>query len=366
MKKLSIKRILAMLLALVLCFGAIPLASIQASAASNWPSLSESSYCEFTATKTIYVYRDGSFSARGTCIPSKNYNAYIEAGDVCKIYYITSKAILVGYPVGGGSYRVGYIKRSDLFGVSAPTNCITSKGKATTYVSPGGRSYGYTEVGDKVYDCGDTSSGYKVIIYTAKSGSRGYKLGYVKTSDYTSKIAPYNAGGGSSAQVKLNVPLYKQYDSRWCNKYIGSKTIGQVGCTTTCIAMVYSYNTGTTVYPNSMVSKLRYANNDLYWSSISNVGLTSISYNCGLTNTMMANIYSKLKAGRPVIIGAYTSGGSYQHWVVITGYTGNSTSAFSPSDFIVNDPGSQGATTLAAFLANGSRTDRTVIIRIMY
>lgn len=365
MKKLTIKRMIALLLALVLCVGAIPLASIRASAATSWPSLSDSSYCEFTATKTIYVYRDMSFSVRGTCIPSRSYNAYIEAGDVCMIYYITANAILVGYPIGGGSYRVGYIKRSDLFGVSAPTSCVTAKGKATTYITPGGSSYGYTEAGDKVYVCG-TSGNYTLIIYTAKSNNRGFKLAYVKTSDYTSKIAPYNAGGGSSAQVKLKVPLYKQYDSRWSGKYIGSKTIGQVGCTTTCIAMVYSYNTGTTVYPDSMVSKLRYANNDLYWSSISNVGLTSVSYNCGLTNTMMANIYSKLKAGCPVIIGAYTSGGSYQHWVVITGYTGNSTSTFSPSDFIVNDPGSQGATTLAAFLANGSRTDRTVIIRIMY
>lgn len=365
MKKLSIKRIGALLLALVLCVGAIPFASIPVAAATNWPTLSEYAYCEFTATKTIYVYRDCLCRYRGTCSPDKWYNAYIEPGDRCKIIAINSNYLKVQYPVGN-SYRTGYIKRSSLISVSTPTSCVTASGKATTYIAPGGSSYGYTEAGDKVYDCGDTSGGYKVIMYTAKSGSRAYKLAFLKGSDYKAKIAPYSEGGNPSVQVKLNVPLYKQYDSRWSNKYIGSKTIGQVGCTTTCIAMVYSYNTGTTVYPNSMVSKLRYANNDLYWASISNVGLTSVSYNCGLTNTMMANIYSKLKAGRPVVIGAYTSSGSYQHWVVITGYTGNSTSTFSPSDFIVNDPGSQGATTLAAFLANGSRTDRTVIIRIMY
>lgn len=57
----------------------------------------------------------------------------------------------------------------------------------------------------------------------------------------------------------------------WGSKYIGSKTISQIGCTTTAIAMVYSYNTSTTVYSDSMVSKLKYVNNDLYWSSISNV-----------------------------------------------------------------------------------------------
>lgn len=209
MKKLITKRIIAMLLALVLCVGAIPLASIHASAASNWPSLSDSSYCEFTATKTIYVYRDGSFSARGTCIPSKSYNAYIEAGDVCKIYYITSKAILVGYPVGGGSYRVGYIKRSDLLGVSAPTACITSKGKATTYVSPGGSSYGYTESGDKVYSCG-TSGSYTLIIYSAKSGSRAYKLAYVKTSDLRSKV-----GGPTSNTWTTTVTINASSLEEW-------------------------------------------------------------------------------------------------------------------------------------------------------
>ena len=81
---------------------------------------------------------------------------------------------------------------------------------------------------------------------------------------------------------------------------------------------------------------------------------------------MLSTIYSKLKAGRPVIIGAVTSSGGSQHWVVITGYTGSSTTNFSTGDFIINDPGYQGCTTLKAFLANGSSADRTRIVRIMY
>ena len=170
----------------------------------------------------------------------------------------------------------------------------------------------------------------------------------------------------ATAAVKLNVPSYKQGDSRWKNVYIGTKTIGQVGCTTTSIAMVYSYNTNSTVYPHQVMKKLSYSNNDLYWSSISNVGLTSKAYNCSLTNSMLSTIYSKLKQGRPVIIGAKSSSGSYQHWVVITGYTGTSTTNFNTADFTINDPGSQGCKTLKAFLANGDKADRTQIIRIMY
>lgn len=229
MKKVT--RIVSLLLALVLTVGAIPLASIQASAASNWPSMSESSYCEFTAAKTIYVYRDRSFSARGTCIPSKSYNAYIEAGDVCKIYCITSKAILVGYPVGGGSYRVGYVKRSDLIGVSAPTACITSKGKATTYVSTGGSSYGYTESGDKVYTCG-TSGNYTLIIYAAKSGNRAYKLAYVKTSDLQSKIASSSNNTATSntwtTTVTINATNLENWSSEIKQKELGLTGMGRI------------------------------------------------------------------------------------------------------------------------------------------
>lgn len=183
MKKIT--RIISLLLALVLFIAADPLSDIQAYAASSWPSLSESSYCEFKATKTIYVYRDSSCSTRGTSNPAKSYNAYIETGDVCRILSISSNYILVKYPVGS-SYRTGYITRSALFGVSAPSSCITSGGKATTYVSPGGSSYGYTESGDTVYLCG-TSGNYTLIIYTAKSGIRAFKLGYVKTGELKSK-----------------------------------------------------------------------------------------------------------------------------------------------------------------------------------
>lgn len=191
------KKMIAMLLALVLCIGAIPFGSIKASAAStSWPSLSESAYCEFKATKNIYVYRNSSCSTRGTSSPAKSYNAYIETGDVCKILSINSNYILVKYPVGS-SYRTGYIKRSALFSVSAPTSSVTSKGKATTYVSPGGSSYGYTESGDKIYTCG-TSGCYTLIIYSAKSGSRAFKLGYVSTSDLQSKISTATSNTTSS------------------------------------------------------------------------------------------------------------------------------------------------------------------------
>ena len=221
MKKFS--RIATMLLALVICFGAIPFASIRVSAASNWPSLSASSYCEFKATKNINVYRNTSCSTRGTSSPAKSYNAYIETGDVCRIISISSNYIQVKYPVGS-SYRTGYIKRSALFGVSAPTTCVTSKGRATTYVSPGGSSYGYTESGDKVYTCG-TSGNYTLIIYTAKSGSRAYKLGYVKTSDLQNKITSSAKSSTASTKTTTTSSSNKTTSSNPSNIWTTTVTI---------------------------------------------------------------------------------------------------------------------------------------------
>ena len=166
--------------------------------------------------------------------------------------------------------------------------------------------------------------------------------------------------------ILLNVPVFYQFDSRWKNTYIGNKTIGEVGCITTCISMVYSYHTGSNVFPNTIKSKLSYSNNDLAWGSLTRVDLTYKTYNGSVTNDLLKTIYNLLKQGKPVIIGGTTSTGANQHWVVITGYPGTSTTKFSTADFTINDPGSQTNTTLKQFLDNGAKADRTYIKRIIY
>ena len=155
---------------------------------------------------------------------------------------------------------------------------------------------------------------------------------------------------GNGAKISLKVPSYKQTDSRWCGTYIGNKTIGKIGCLLTSISMKYSFHTGTNTYPNAMKSKLKFVNNDLYWSSISSLGyLYTKDYNTGITGSVMSVIYSKLKEGKPVIIGGKKSNGS-THWVTITGYKGTNANSFSSSDFIINDPNSSSRITLNQFL----------------
>ena len=176
----------------------------------------------------------------------------------------------------------------------------------------------------------------------------------------------YKALSGSNtpittgAAVTLNVPNYKQTDSRWSGVYIGSKTIGQVGCLVTSLAMKYSYHTGTATYPNAMRNMCSFDDNSFIWASATALGYTYTGqYNSGITNSMMSLIYSQLKAGNPVIIGG--SQGSKQHWVIITGYTGTSTTSFNASDFLINDPNSTTRTTLAAFL-----NIRPNVLRLIY
>lgn len=174
-----------------------------------------------------------------------------------------------------------------------------------------------------------TSNGWSEILYG------GNKTGYVSTSYLKTSASKYGA-------VSLKVPSFKQNDSRWSEVQIGTsgKTIGQIGCVTTGIAMMQSYRTGTTIYPDAMSKKLAYSSNgNVYWPSDYKVVTNSSGY--------LEKIYNLLQSGKPVLLGAKKSTGS-QHWVVVTGYAGGDT--LTASGFTINDPGSNTRTNLQQFL----------------
>ena len=179
-----------------------------------------------------------------------------------------------------------------------------------------------------------------IILSTSDTWSKilydGVKTGYV-----SSKYLAINSNQ-TSLKVNLSVPSYKQTDSRWANVIIGNsgKTIGKIGCATTAIAMMESYRTGTTIYPDAMSKKLTYSSNgNVYWPS----NYISVTNSSGY----LQKIYQKLKEGKPVMIGAKKSNGS-QHWVVITGYNGGEN--ITTSGFIINDPGTKYRTNLQHLL----------------
>lgn len=182
----------------------------------------------------------------------------------------------------------------------------------------------------------------KTVIRLSVHGSfsrilyNGVSTGYVSNKylkTYTSS---------SSSAISLSVPNYKQTDSRWANVTLGSsgKTIRDIGCTTTALAMTESYRTGTTITPAAMSKKLSYSSSgSLYWPTNYTAVTNSVDY--------LYTIRSLLSKGKPVILGCKKSNGS-QHWVVVTGYNGNGVKS---SNFTINDPGSKSRTTLSQFLS---------------
>lgn len=224
--------------------------------------------------------------------------------------------------------RYGYCHGDYISSVSGSTATVKIQSGSLNVRSGAGTSYG---------KIGTLAKGETVIVLSSSSGwSRilyhGTKTGYVS--------AQYLSSGYPS--VSLKVPNFKQTDSRWANAVIGEsgKTMAQIGCATTAVAMMESYRTGTTIYPDAMAKKLTYtASGSLYWPS----NFVTVTSQSGY----LSGIYEKLRQGNPVLFGARDSNGK-QHWVVITGFAGGNTLA--ASAFTIQDPGSNSRTNLQQLL----------------
>lgn len=169
------------------------------------------------------------------------------------------------------------------------------------------------------------SNGWSRILY------HGTKTGYV-SSQYLST---------GNSPVSLWLPNLKQMDERWENVIVGTsgKTMAQIGCATTAIAMVESHRQGRTIYPDEMMEALRYTpSGSVYWPEHYRTVTESSGY--------LSRIYQLLKQGKPVLFGAKNAYGK-QHWVVITGFTGGSLTA---QNFTIHDPGTYARTNLQQFL----------------
>ena len=167
-----------------------------------------------------------------------------------------------------------------------------------------------------------SSSGWSRVVY------HGTKTGYV-SSQYLS---------GYYTPISLNVPNFKQTDSRWADKMVGTsgKPFSQIGCATTAVAMMESVRRGTTIYPDVMSQELRYTpGGDLYWPGHYVVSTEQSGY--------LERIYQKLTQGKPVLLGMKNTYGS-QHWVVVTGFRGGDT--LTAGGFTIQDPGTYSRTNL--------------------
>ena len=231
--------------------------------------------------------------------------------------------------------KFGYCHSDYIDTVSATAKVVRTASGRLNVRSGAGTSYSRL---------GSLPSGEVVLVlWTTGDWSRilydGSKLGYVNSS-YLTSASSYTA-------ISLSVPHYMQTDKRWASVTLGKsgKTIYRIGCTTTSIAMIETYRTGKTIYPDAMSKKLSYTSTgNVYWPS-DYAAVTS-------TSGYLEKIYAELKAGKPILFGAKTAAGG-QHWVVITGYKGGT--SLTTSGFTINDPADKTRVTLADLYADYPR-----------
>lgn len=144
-------------------------------------------------------------------------------------------------------------------------------------------------------------------------------------------------------QVELDVVSYLQTDERWAEVLLGStkKTMYDIGCATTALAMSESFLKNEEIYPDQLAEQAIYTSDgeigwpkDYYWN-----------YN---KDMYLDFVYNKLHEGIPVLIGCTRYNGR-PHWVLITGYVGDGEN-LKAKDFLINDPLPYGRTNLRQYL----------------
>lgn len=108
--------------------------------------------------------------------------------------------------------------------------------------------------------------------------------------------------------------------------------------------MKYNYHNNANITPVDVVNRLKenggfYGNAIVYDNVKKAFGYKNdvVDSKPPLNNTWMKKIYEQLKVGNPFIIGAFKTS-KWQHWVIVKGYAGGSTTNFNAADFLINDP----------------------------
>lgn len=266
----------------------------------------------------------GNLNVRANSTASAGIITSIKNGSYVTVKGESGNYLYVEYSNG----KHGYCHKDYLKAVSATPKTVAVTSGRLNVRSGGSMSHKIVATlnkGDKVFVLSATDNWSK-ILYSAN------KIGYV-SSDFLSQ---------SYGKVALDVLSFKQTDSRWAQVKLGSsgKTIGQIGCVTTAIAMIESYRSGKVIYPDEMSRKLTYSSSgNVYWPSDYVADTTQSGY--------LERLYGLVGSGKPVLFGAKTASGK-QHWVVVTGFKGGD--ELSADGFMINDPGSSRRTTLGAFL----------------
>ncbi len=276
---------LLVVLATILSCLAFPVSA----SSDSFPAIGEKNYIETKAEVGMPVFLNEALTIRGTKAPWRWYNAWIDAGDTVRIIGIcNNKAVILQYPTASG-WRTGYACFANFFNYS-PSEKIVATANATVRAVPYGAAYGTITSGDTVYRAGE-SNGHVLVIYQAKSGNRGYKLGYILESDYNRIKNHVSQTTLSNALYKINVPNSKitcGFDG-----YTPGKTNGRHE------GIDFAYGIGKNIYSltDGVITNIVEGKNG-------SKGLSTIAiYNQSTDNTIIylhANPDDKLKVGDPI------------------------------------------------------------------
>ena len=170
---------------------------------------------------------------------------------------------------------------------------------------------------------GYVSSTYVILQGSGSSGSSG------NTSDGTVSAPSKPVVTYKYNPVRLDVPYYWQYDSRWVDLRIGNSrnTIKTAGCVICGLAGIESYRTGTVITPADELKKRSFTSTGaIYWPA------GTVAY---YGKDYLEVIYKQLQAKNPVLLGGYSKD-KEQHWISVIGYAGQG-NTLRASDFIIND-----------------------------
>lgn len=183
---------------------------------------------------------------------------------------------------------------------------------------------------------------YKQMTTSDVSKIYGYTVtdADIDTISGTNDAISGNATGG----INASDPQWKQFDSRWGSNVMGTKTIKQVGCLMTSVAILLKM-TGLTLSsfnPSVLNSYLKlnkgYSGNGLVWTAtdgyVSGWKYAGSAVLSGTNATKMSKIKSYIQKGYYVTVAVKNRG----HWVAAVGYD--------DTDIIMSDPGSSNATKL--------------------
>lgn len=305
---------------------------------------------EFGVLQTgIYTCEDGTIA--GCAEDATPYTGFVTDETSHATYYFNENGIAqTGWQtVNGKTYYF-----SDL-GMTVNAK-QTIDGKTYYFGADGSMQTGKVTLKDGSYYFGE--NGEQVTGWLVLDGSEYYfdlTTGKMATGTVTLPDGTYIFDENGVLQKKQSgisyaVPYYNQADPRWGSTYIGTKTIAQVGCLVTSLAMTQSYHTDTEILPDEMRYQMQFDNNSILWAPIIALGYELEGCSGLSTYAFCQRLYTLLEEHGPVIVGSdNVYGGS--HYVVVTGCTNTDTSTLKTSDFTMNDPGFSNRTTLDEHLA---------------